>query len=55
MFRVTVAVCIIAAVFGAPFDKSLDSEWEAYKVTHKKNYVSKEEESLRYRTRLISN
>ncbi|XP_060553709.1 procathepsin L-like [Ruditapes philippinarum] len=47
MFRVTVAVCIIAAVFGAPFDKSLDSEWEAYKVTHKKNYVSKEEESLR--------
>lgn len=48
MFRVAVIACVAVAVFAAPFDTKYDSEWEAFKTTHNKKYVSREEESLRY-------
>lgn len=47
MFRLAVIACIAVAVFAAPFDTKYDGEWEAYKTTYNKKYVSNEDESLR--------
>lgn len=38
MFRLAVISCLLSAAISAPFSAELDSEWEAYKTTHNKQY-----------------
>ena len=46
MFRFAVISCLVAAALSAPFSAELDSEWEAFKKTHNKQY-ERDVETLR--------
>jgi len=43
MFRISVIFALFAAAFSAPITESLNSHWESFKTTHKKNYQEHEE------------
>ena len=47
MLRLAVLSCVISACLAAPFAAELDSEWEAYKTVHSKQYEA-DVEPLRY-------
>ena len=38
MFKLAIVCCVVATVFAAPFTAELDSEWEAFKIAHNKQY-----------------
>ena len=51
MFRVAVISCLLSVAISAPFSAELDSEWEAYKTTHNKQYQG-DAETIRYYNQL---
>ena len=47
MFQLLAVLCLAVAAMAMPYNQALDSEWLAFKQTHKKNYTA-DEETLRY-------
>ncbi|XP_052786971.1 procathepsin L-like [Mya arenaria] len=45
--RAFIVACLVVAAVAAPFDLALNGEWEAFKGTYNKKFISAEEEGLR--------